>query len=74
MIYKNIVILCKEWGISIARLEQEVGLGNATIRGWASSSPTVEKLKLVADYFGVTIDELFRDPQKEAPGPGAEGR
>ena len=74
MIYKNIVILCKERGISIARLEQEVGLGNATIRGWASSSPTVEKLKLVADYFGVTIDELLRDPQKEAPGPGAEGR
>lgn len=74
MIYKNIVNLCKERGISIARLEQEVGLGNATIRGWASSSPTVEKLKLVADYFGVTIDELFREPQKEAPGPAEAGR
>lgn len=22
----------------------------------------------------VSVDELFRDPQKEVPGPGAEGR
>ena len=38
-----------------------MGFGNSTIRGWAKSSPTVEKLKAVADYFGVTIDELLSD-------------
>lgn len=59
MIYENIIYLCKCSGISVARLERETGLGNATIRGWGTSSPTVDKLKLVADYFGKTIDEMM---------------
>lgn len=61
LIFKNVLSLCKSRGISIARLERETGLGNATIRGWVTSSPTVEKLKAVADYFGVTVDELLSD-------------
>lgn len=61
MIFTNILDLCRERGISIAKLERETGLGNATIRGWATSSPTVEKLKAVADYFGVTVDSLLSE-------------
>lgn len=61
MIYTNIYNLCKKRGISIAKLEKEMGFGNATVRGWANSSPTVEKLKAVADYFGVTVDALLAD-------------
>lgn len=63
MIYTNIIKLCQSRKISIARLEKETGLGNATIRGWNTSSPTVEKLKAVADYFGVTIDDLLSGPK-----------
>ena len=63
MIFANIAALCKARGISIARLERETGLGNATIRGWESSSPTVEKLKIVADYFGKTVDEMMSNQQ-----------
>lgn len=59
MIYTNISRLCQKEGISIAKLEKQTGLGNATIRGWSASSPTVDRLKLVADYFGVTIDDLL---------------
>lgn len=65
MIYANISNLCRDRGISISRLEKEMGFGNATIRGWATSSPTVEKLKAVADYFQVTVDELIRDEEGE---------
>ena len=61
MIYTNVSNLCRSRGISIARLEREMGFGNSTIRGWANSSPTVEKLKVVADYFGVTVDSLLAD-------------
>ena len=61
MIYTNISNLCRANGISIAKLERETGLGNATVRGWANSSPTVEKLKAVADYFGVTVDYLLAE-------------
>ena len=59
MIYDNVLKLCKEQNISIAKLEKETGMGNATIRGWATSSPTVEKIKRVADYFGVPVTELI---------------
>lgn len=60
MIYDKISALCEKSGISIARLEREIGLGNATIRGWKNSSPTTEKLKLAANYFGVTMDEIVK--------------
>lgn len=59
MIFDTIRAMCENRGISISRLEKEVGLGNATIRGWVTSSPTVEKLKLVADFFGCTVDDLL---------------
>lgn len=61
MVYQNILTLCTKREISIAKLEREIGLGNATIRGWETSSPTAVNLKLVADYFGVTVDALLND-------------
>ena len=59
MLYDNVVSLCKERNISIARLEKESGLGNATVRGWQHGTPTINTVKKVADYFGVTVDELL---------------
>ena len=56
--FERIAELCKERGISISRLERELGFGNATIRKWHESSPSVDKVKKVADYFGVTIESL----------------
>ena len=61
MIYTNVSNLCQRKGISIAKLERELGFGNSTIRGGVNSSPTVEKIKAVADYFGVTVDELLAE-------------
>ncbi len=58
MIYDNICQLCKDRKISISALERAVGIGNGTINGWRRSSPRVDKLALVANYFGVTIDDL----------------
>ena len=51
--------LCKEKGISVAKLERETGISNGTISRWSTSSPTVEKLEKVADYFGVSVDSLL---------------
>lgn len=56
MILKIISELCSEKGISISRLEKECGLGNATIRGWKTSTPNLINLKKVADYFGKPIE------------------
>lgn len=59
MIYANIISLCKAKGISVAQLERDTGLGNATVRTWESVDPGIKKVKRVADYFGVTIDSLL---------------
>lgn len=61
MIFERISKLCEKSGMSIARLEKEAGLGNATVRGWKDSTPTVTNLKAVADVLGVTIDELMKE-------------
>nr|DAP73878.1 MAG TPA: repressor protein [Caudoviricetes sp.] len=61
LILKKIEELCKENNISIARLEKECEIGNATIRGWDKSSPKVENLKKVADYFGKDISYFIKE-------------
>lgn len=58
MLYEKIEKLCKERGTSIAALERECGLANATIKGWKKCSPTVANLAKVADRLNVTMDYL----------------
>lgn len=59
MILQRIAQLCKQRGITIAALERNVGISNGTISRWGKSSPTVDNLKKVADYFGVSVDVLI---------------
>ena len=61
LIYAKIEKICAERGISIARLEREAGLGNATVRGWSKSTPNVETLQKVAKYLEMTLDELTKE-------------
>ena len=61
MIYKNVSELCKKEGISIAKLERDLGIGNGTIGRWGKSAPTIDNIKKVADYFDVKVDELIAD-------------
>ncbi len=61
MILKKIEDLCRKNNISIAKLEKECGIGNATIRGWDTSSPKVENLKKVADYFGKDVSYFLKE-------------
>ena len=60
MIYESIVKRCKTKGISIMQLEKSCGLGNGTVAGWKIGSPRVDLLIRVADFFGITLDELIR--------------
>ena len=65
MILKKISKLCKERGISIAKLERETGISNGTIGRWDTSSPNVNNLAAVANYFGVSIDSLVKEEGQE---------
>lgn len=57
---RKISELCKERKISIHKLEKACEIGNGTISRWESSAPTVANLKKVADYLGVSIEELMK--------------
>lgn len=61
MLIRNIRRLCTERGISIRQLERSVGLSNGIVASWEVKAPSVLKVKAVADYFGVTVDELLAD-------------
>ncbi|EPI2195111.1 helix-turn-helix domain-containing protein [Enterococcus faecalis] len=51
--------LCKKRSISVSRLEEELGFPKNTIYQWKNRTPGTDKLSIVADYFGVTIDYLL---------------
>jgi transcriptional regulator with XRE-family HTH domain len=67
LVYENVLSLCRKEGISISALENKCGLGNATIRGWEKGSPRLDRVKPVADYFGVTVDWLMEDHTEQLP-------
>lgn len=59
--------LCDKRKTTIKALEEAVNLGNGTIRRWDKSSPSVDKLLRVAQYFGVSLDYLVGDEAPTAP-------
>lgn len=70
MILDHIRALCAARGVTIKQLERETGISNGTISRWDDSYPRVDNLKTVADFFGVTVDELLteRDPDEKEQG------
>ena len=59
-LYDRIQKLCEDRKISIARLESDCGLSNSTIKKWkATSTPGVDKIKEIAQYFRVTVYYLL---------------
>lgn len=53
--------LCRQKGVSITQLEQSLGLSNKAIYRWDEQMPSIDRVKKVADYFGVTVDYLISD-------------
>lgn len=51
--------LAKAKGVSVRQVEKECGLKSGAVYHWNKSVPSVEKVKRVAEYFGVQIEELL---------------
>lgn len=49
----------KNGNISINKLEKEAGLTRGSMSKWNNHVPSSEKLKKVADYFGVSVGYLL---------------
>ncbi len=59
IIFSRIKELCNENGITISKLESEVGMSPGSIGKWKQLvSPTIDKISKVASYFHVSIDYL----------------
>ena len=61
MLYEKIKQEAEKQNISISALERKAGLGNATIKGWNKSSPSVKTLCAVANVLNVSIEYFLED-------------
>ena len=56
--YERLESLRKEAKISQGKLEKELGFSNGLISKWKNSVPSHDRLKKLADYFGVSVEYL----------------
>lgn len=69
--YSNFISLCNSREKTPSRVVLEVGLKKSAVTRWkAGGSPTDATAQKIADYFGVSVQELMGE--EKAPTPGGE--
>lgn len=64
--YDNYIKLCAVHDKSPTAVSKEIGLSNAAASGWKNGKkPSAVTKQKLADYFGVTVEELTGEEQKE---------
>lgn len=58
LLVKTIRTLCKDNNISVSQLESDLNFGAGLISRWTKSSPSLDKIIDIADYFHATLDEV----------------
>ena len=61
----RVKILCKNKGVSQGKMEREIGISNGASSKWKNSSPSMEILQKLAEYFGVSLEYLMNGEEKE---------
>lgn len=56
---ERIQALCKSAGKSMNQVENDLGFGKGYISKLGKSTPNATKIKLIADYFNVSVDYLM---------------
>lgn len=59
--------------LSIARLEQTLGISNGTIGKWDKATPSAKTAQKIANYFNVSVDYLLGDSDEMIPKIEASG-
>lgn len=68
MFYDNFLNLCNQKGISPSAAAVEMGFQKSVVTRWKKSIPTEANRRKIAEYFGISVDELMGT--KKAPIPG----
>lgn len=73
--YDNYIKLCAVHDKSPTAVSKEIGLSNAAASGWKNGKkPSAVTKQKLADYFGVTVEKLTGEEQKEKPStPEGDG-
>jgi len=58
MIYDRIKTLCRENKISVNKLEEELEISKGSLCKIDVNKPSAEKMKKIADFFGITVEFL----------------
>lgn len=63
MFYSNLCTLCVSKNISVAKVMHDLGFSSGTATRWkqGTAQPSYKTLQKIADYFGVSVDELLSD-------------
>lgn len=63
--YEKIKTLCENAGFSISSISQKIpglSVNKASVTGWKNGSkPRPDKIKAIADYFGVSMEYLLNE-------------
>jgi len=61
--YKKFAELLEKTGKTPYRVSKDTGISTATLTSWKQGeyTPKVDKLKILADYFGVSLEELLEE-------------
>ncbi|MFD9627879.1 helix-turn-helix domain-containing protein [Peribacillus muralis] len=62
---ERIKFLCNERKVTFAEVERKVGISNGQIRRWDKSSPNIENVKKISEYFDVSVDYLLGRTDKK---------
>ncbi len=63
MIFDNVRHLCREKRISITKLEDDLGFARSSVCKWNKNEPGIRKVQKVANYLGVSIEELLKETE-----------
>lgn len=67
MFYFNYVRLCNEKGLSPSAAAENMGFQRSVVTRWSKGSiPRTATLQKIADYFGVSLEELVNEKEKPA--------
>lgn len=64
--YKKYEELLKKTGKTSYQVSKDTGIGGNVLSYWKSgrSQPKVDKLKVLADYFGVSVDYFLQEGEQ----------
>lgn len=74
MFWDNYVKLCASLDKTPNAVAKEIGLSSGSVTAWKNGSiPYIKTVAKIADYFGVSPDDLLEEQKEKAPGISSEG-